>query len=82
MSSLPLIAVPHPVAGNDRNLVRAKANAIASEIMHALIDPADVLAARYRDRFLRLTERRLEGGAVCVDASCAYDASMSGTEGR
>lgn len=78
LGSLPLIPIPHPLAGNDRALVRAKAAAIADEIMQALTDPVAVLAARYAGRFFNLTERRLDGGAVCVDAVCAYDPSLDG----
>ena len=76
MRALPLIPIPHPLAGNDRHLVRAKAQAIAEEVLRALIDPAEALAARYGGRFLSLTERRLEGGAVCVDEVCAVDPSL------
>lgn len=73
MSALPLVAIPHPLAGNERDLVGAKARAIAEEVVSALTDPVDSITARYAGRFLRLTERRLDGGAVCVDEVCAID---------
>lgn len=74
--ALPLVAIPHPLAGNESGLVRAKAQAIAGEVASALTDPVDTIAARYEGRFLTLTERRLEGGAVCVDEVCAFDPAV------
>ena len=79
LGSLPLLPVPHPLAGNDAVLVRAKARAIAAEVLNALTEPADTLAARHAGRFLALTERRLDGGAVCTDEVCAYDPALAGT---
>jgi hypothetical protein len=70
---LPLVPIPHPLAGNDIELVRAKARAIAAEVMAALRDSVEVLGQRYASRFVTLTERRLAGGAVCVDEVCAFD---------
>jgi hypothetical protein len=77
MGSLPLIALPHPLAGNDAALVAAKAAAVADEVIVALTSPAASLAARYADRFVTLTERRLEGGAVCIDTACAVDPAVT-----
>ncbi|MEX2482258.1 MAG: hypothetical protein WD928_15480 [Gammaproteobacteria bacterium] len=76
MNALPLTAIPHPLAGNEAELVRAKAAAIAMEIAAALTDSPDVLAERHASRFLALTERRLSGGAVCVDEVCAFDPAI------
>ena len=76
LPALPLIAIPHPLAGNDSELVRAKATAIADEILNALTDPVEAIHARYVDRFLGLTGRRLDGGAVCVDEVCAIDLAV------
>ena len=39
----------------------------------ALTASAADIAARYQDRFVHLTERRLDGGAVCLDEACAID---------
>ena len=78
MPGLPLVAIPHPLAGNPGALVGAKARAVAAEIEDVLTAPADRLAARYRDRFLTLAERRLDGGAVCVDDTCAIDPVLAG----
>lgn len=77
IGALPLIALPHPLAGNDRALVAAKAAALAPEVIAALTDSATTLAARYTDRFVTLTQRRLEGGAVCIDAVCAVDPAIT-----
>ena len=73
MGGMPLVAIPHPLAGNEPALVGAKARAIAAEIATALTASAADIAARYQDRFVHLTERRLDGGAVCLDQACAID---------
>lgn len=75
--ALPFAAIPHPLAGNETALVQAKAVAIADEIVAALSDAPDALAARHAGRFLALTERRLERGAVCVDDVCAFDPALA-----
>jgi hypothetical protein len=77
LGSLPLLPVPHPLAGNDSALVRAKALAIAEEVLHALTATPAELTARHADRFLALTERRMEGGAVCTDEACVYDPALT-----
>ena len=77
LGNLPLVGIPHPLAGNDDALVRAKARAIAVEVMGALTAPPEVLTARYAERFLGLTEKRLDGGAVCVDEVCAIDPALA-----
>jgi hypothetical protein len=77
VGALPLLAVPHPLAGNDASLVQAKARAIAAEVLQALTADAQQLAARHRGRFVGLTERRLAGGAVCIDAACAFDGALA-----
>lgn len=77
LGSLPLIPIPHPLAGNERALVAAKALAIVDEVLEALTASADVLRDRHAGRFLALTEKRLTGGAVCVDEVCAYDPSLA-----
>ncbi len=77
MAGLPLVAIPHPLAGNDAGLVRAKAHSITTEILSALSDPVAELEARYAVRFLTQTERRLHDGALCVDAVCAVDPGLS-----
>ena len=77
MGALPLLAIPHPLAGNDDALVQAKARVIAAEVLLALTDSAAALAARHRGRFLALTEKRLAGGAVCIDETCIYDPALA-----
>jgi hypothetical protein len=82
MGSLPLLAIPHPLAGNEDALVQAKARAIAAEVLLALTDSAAALAARHSGRFLALTERRLAGGAVCIDDTCVYDPALAQASSR
>ena len=77
MGALPLLAIPHPLAGNDGALVQAKARAIADEVLQALTDSPATLAARHSGRFLALTERRMAGGAVCIDEACVYDRALA-----
>ena len=76
LGALPLIAIPHPLADNAADLVEAKARAIADEVARALTDPVDTLESRYAGRFLSLTERRLDGGLVCVEDVCAVDLAL------
>ncbi|MGD9602672.1 MAG: hypothetical protein AB7O21_15965 [Gammaproteobacteria bacterium] len=76
LGALPLVPIPHPLAGNDAARVRAKACAVADAAWRALTSPAAEVEARHRHTFLALTERRLEGGAVCVDDVCAVDPSL------
>jgi hypothetical protein len=78
LGALPLLPIPHPLAGNDSALVRAKAEAIADEVLSALTDSAAALAARHGARFLTLTDKRMAGGAVCTDEACVYDPGLSG----
>lgn len=76
IDSLPLIAIPHPLAGNGDALVSAKADAIVSEVVAALTGSESTLLERYQGRFLQLAERRLAGGAVCLDEACSLDPGM------
>ena len=73
IDTLPLIAIPHPLAGNANDLVLAKAAAIANEVELALTESAQLLSERYKTKFLQLTERRLDRGALCIDEACAID---------
>ena len=73
IGALPLIAVPHPLADNSPELIDAKAQGVAQEIEFALTGTPHDLKQRYADKFLHLAERRLAGGAVCVDEVCAID---------
>ncbi len=82
LGGLPLLAIPHPLAGNDAALVEAKARAIAAEVLATLTDDAERLAARHSGRFLALTEKRLDGGAVCTDDVCAYDPALGAGASR
>jgi hypothetical protein len=74
---LPLVAVPHPVADNHPELVEAKAAAIAAEVGDALRGDAIAVADAHRHRFVRLTQRRLEGGVQCLDDVCAVDLALA-----
>ncbi len=74
---LALCAIPHPLAGNLDELVAAKAAAVWQEVAHALTAPAEEVAERHRTRFLRLTQRRLDGGALCTDEACAIDLALA-----
>jgi len=73
MGGEPLVVIPHPLADNRPDEVARKAAAIVDEVVSALTEPADMLARRYRNRFLKLAERRLEGAAVCADEVCISD---------
>lgn len=74
---LPLVAIPHPLADNLKDLVEAKAAAIVDEVEAALAQSAHEVSQAHRDRFTRLTQRRLEGGELCLDDSCAIDFALS-----
>ena len=76
MGSLPLVPIPHPLAGNESELVGAKARAIVSDVISALTDSVEALSTRYEGQFLSLTDRRLEGGAVCIDEVCVIDPTV------
>ncbi len=76
---LPLIAIPHPLADNQPDLVQAKAAAIVDEVFEALTGDADAVADANRNRFVRLTQRRLDGGELCLDDACAIDLAMPTT---
>lgn len=79
LPTLPLIAIPHPLAGNEAGLVQAKAIAIADEVVSALTASAASIDARYAASFLSLTERRLDSGAICIDDVCVVDPALSRT---
>ena len=81
LAALPLVAVPHPLAGNDAGLVAAKARGVAAEVTFALCAGPAELAARYAGQFVALSERRLSGGAVCVDDVCAVDPAVAAVPG-
>jgi hypothetical protein len=77
IGALPLIALPHPLAGNDAALVAEKAAALADEVIAALTGSTATLTSHYAERFVTLTERRLAGGAVCIDPVCVVDPAMT-----
>ena len=79
LGGLPLVPIPHPLAGNRADLVEGKARAVVDEVIDALTADPAVLAERHRNRFTRLTQRRLAGGAVCVDEVCAVDLALDRT---
>lgn len=76
LRALPLVAIPHPLAGNDRELVAAKAAAIAAGVSAALLAAQDELERAAAAEFTQLTERRLAGGQLCVDTSCALEPGL------
>ncbi len=78
LSSLPLIIIPHPLAGNSEQLVHDKAAVIANEVAFALTTTPAELTIQYREKFLQPAERRLSGGEYCVDTSCRIDPVVSG----
>lgn len=65
------------MADNLAPLVAAKAEAIVAEVVANLVGDADTVAKANQDRFVRLTQRRLEGGALCLDDACAIDLAMT-----
>jgi hypothetical protein len=73
MGGLPLAVIPHPIADNRPHEVRAKAEAIADEIVAILTRDANELDATYRPLYHRLAETRLKRGATCVDDVCIAD---------
>ena len=73
MGGLPLAVIPHPIADNRPNEVRAKAERIADEIVAILTRDANDLDAQYRPLYHRLAETRLARGATCVDDVCIAD---------
>ena len=74
---LPLVPIPHPLADNQPSLVDAKAAAIVDEVTEALTGDAAEVSDAHRDRFVRLTQRRLAGGELCLDDACAIDLALS-----
>ena len=70
---LPLIVVPHPLAGNLADLVNRKAEGVVEEIFRVLQHSTEELEAEYEGRFLRPAERRLSVEGVCNDAVCAVE---------
>ena len=73
MGGLPLAVIPHPIADNRPNEVRAKAERIADEIVAILTRDANDLDAKYRPLYQRLAETRLKRAATCVDDVCIAD---------
>jgi len=76
LAGMPLVPIPHPLADNKPDLVAAKASGIVDDVIAALIGDAEAIGAQHAQRFVRLTQRRLEGGAVCVDDVCAIDFAL------
>jgi hypothetical protein len=73
MGGQPLVVVPHPVADNRPDEIARKAAGITDEVVAILTAPAAELAERYRDRFLKLADRRLERSGVCTEQVCILD---------
>lgn len=53
MRGIPIVVIPHPLAGNKPDAVQRKAEAVAEEIIAILTQPAEKLAHDYRERFLK-----------------------------
>ena len=73
MGGEPLVVIPHPIADNHPHEVASKAAAIVDEILTVLTEPAVDLAERYRSRFLKVADRRLEVSGVCTEQVCILD---------
>lgn len=73
---LPLVVIPHPIAGNFADLVRRKAEGVADEVFRILTEFREELASRYEGRFTKPAERRLSTESVCSDALCAVDLAL------
>ena len=54
MGSVPIVVIPHPLAGNKPDAVQEKAVAIVDEILAILTQPAEKLAEEYRGRMDRM----------------------------
>lgn len=76
LPGLALVGIPHPLAGNRPELVVAKASGVVDEVVVALTGDAAAITAGQRATFTRLTQRRIERGAVCTDEVCAIDTAM------
>ena len=50
MPGLPLVVIPHPLGGLRPEEVRAKAEGAIDEIVYVLTQPAEKLAAEYREQ--------------------------------
>jgi anion-transporting ArsA/GET3 family ATPase len=73
MSGEPLVVISHPLADNRPDEVARKASAIADELVSVLTEKAETLAERYRDRFVKPVERRVEAAVACTDEACIAD---------
>jgi hypothetical protein len=73
MGGLPLAVIPHPLADNRPDEVRAKAEQIADEIVAILTRDARELDGKYRPLYHRLAETRLGRATACVDDVCVTD---------
>ncbi len=60
MGSVPIVVIPHPLAGNKPDLVQEKAAAVVDEILAILTQPAEKLAEEYRGRFLKPADKRIK----------------------
>jgi len=59
MGGIPIVVIPHPLAGNKPDEVKKKAAAIADEVIAILTQPAEKLAQEYRERFLKPAEKQI-----------------------
>ena len=60
MGSVPIVVIPHPLAGNKPDAVQEKAVAIVDEILAILAQPAEKLAEEYRGRFLKPSVKKIK----------------------
>ena len=77
IDALPLFPIPHPLAGNLDALVAQKADGIVASIAIALTESSETLQRRFATQFTEPVERRLDGGAVCIDDVCALDGALA-----
>ena len=60
MGGVPIVVIPHPLAGNKPDAVQEKALAIVDEILAILTQPAEKLAEEYRGRFLKPAVKKIK----------------------
>lgn len=59
MAGIPIVVIPHPLAGNRPDEVERKAAAIADEVVAILTRPAEKLVEEYRGRFRKPAGKRI-----------------------
>lgn len=57
MPTLPIVVIPHPLAGIESARVEQRADGILEEVVHVLTSERDALAEEYKGKYLQ--EKRL-----------------------